>query len=297
MTPLQDITHISDSMKGQPQTQDAQEVTLLQSQIPSQSNSSLIELETIRTALSETQGRLKIMEADFSTFQHRHEAKHNLLHETRKDLERALEAAKKSDARIERQKDEISKLKEERAALQKDLNDARDTIKSGGGLEADLENAREEVRKLTKENSGFQRSLQQDRSQAEYMRQQYQNASTSAAQSAMEVRQLEEQVEELEKKANGEATKLKALRLKNDEQTHLTRIEELEAIVASRNEILTRKEEEIRELRKNRPSTRATSMQPRSPKCGPSSRSSSPAPNSITSAARGSALKFRTEIS
>lgn len=292
-TPFQDITHISDSMGGLTQDKD---MSISESQIPQQSVTYSAELENLRKALAESQARVQTMESNLATLQHRHETKHLILHETRQELEKALETGKRAETKLERQKGEILKLKDEKAALTKDLEEARNTIKSGGGLESDLEKAREEARSLTKDNSALQRTVQQERSQGEYTRQQYQNASSSAAQSAMEIRQLEDKVRDLETKASGEAARLKELKMKNDQQTHLARVEELEAALAAREEILTRKEEEVRELRKNRPSTRATSMQPRSPKCGPS-RSASPAPNSISSAVRGSALKFRTEIS
>lgn len=187
------------------------------------------------------------------------------------------------------------KLKEERTSLTKDLEDARNTIRSGGGLEADLENAREEVRQLTKQNASLERTVKREKSQAEYTRTQYQNASTSAAQSAMQLRQIQDQIEELKQKASGNASRLKELKTKNDEQNYIDRIEELESAFAMREDILNRKEEELRELKKNRPSTRATSIQPRSPKWT-ASRPASPVPGANNSTSRGgSALRFRAD--
>ncbi|KAK2814151.1 hypothetical protein FQN50_000555 [Emmonsiellopsis sp. PD_5] len=305
-TPFQDITHISDSMKGQTQTQ-----TQPQSQSPERpsqlSDRSIVQAQKaleeqvrqLQTALTSTQARLQQTESNFSRLQHRYETRHNEYHKMRTELDQALETSKKSADRLERQKAEIAKLKDEKSALAKDLEEARNTIKEGGGDAAALESALEEARKLNKENASLQRSVTQERSQSEYTRQQYQNASTAAATAAMELRQREEELEEMKSKASKDAEKLKLLRMKNDEQVHLARIAELETTLAGRDEMLNRKEEELRELKKNRPSTRATSLQPRSPKVGasrPASRPASPGPGVGATGGggnhKGSALRF-----
>ncbi|KAF3479518.1 uncharacterized protein GIQ15_06494 [Arthroderma uncinatum] len=293
ITPIQDITQISDSMKDQTQTE--QDSNLSAATVHRKPSATTAETESLRAALTSLRSKVKTLEASIGALQYRYEAKHNQLHETRHELDVERETMKKSQAKFERQKEEISKIKDRNVELVTELEAARDTIKSGGGLESDLEKSREEVRNLQKTMASLERTVQQERSQTEYTRQQYQNASTSAAQSAMEARQLEERVKDLTKKANGEAARLKELRIKEDEQKHLARIKELEVLLASREALLTKKEEEIREMKKNRPSTRATSMQPRSPKYG-TSRPSSPGPNHVGSAVRGSALKFRAEI-
>lgn len=292
MTPFQDITHISDSMKGQTQTQDEADSHLSEQSLVQAKNAMEFEVSQLQTALEKMKTNLQTTEKSFSQLQHRYETRLNNYHKLRQELDEALEASQKSSERLERQKNEISKLKDEKAALTKELDEARTTIKEGGGTDAELEKAREEVRRLIKENASLQRTVQQERSQTEYTRQQYQNASTAAAQTAMELRQLEEELGEMKAKAAGDLTKLKQLRLQNDEQTHLARIKELEMTLAQRDEMLNRKEEELRELKKNRPSTRATSLQPRSPKWG-ASRPASPGPNNVPGGnLRGSALRF-----
>lgn len=287
MTPLQDVTHISDSMKGQTQDTNAE--------LADKSNADLVqEVKKLRSALDESQECLKTTEASLAPLQHRYEKKHKQLHKTREDLDAALEGAKKSESRIEKQKDEITKLKDEKAALIKELEEARNVIKEGGGTPAEVEKGQEEARKLAAENEKLQRTVNQERSQSEYTREQYQNASSSAAQSALELRQREEEVENLKSKASDEARRLKKLRLKNDSKADLARIEELEATLASRDQLLEKKEEELSEMRKNRQTTRATSLQPRSPKWGPS-RPVSPGTTSNPAPRASSALRFRAE--
>ncbi|KAK2865312.1 hypothetical protein FQN49_003705, partial [Arthroderma sp. PD_2] len=294
ITPIQDTSHISDSMKGQTQTEQ-DDSNLSAAPVHRKPSATTAEIESLHTTLASAKAKVQALEASIGALQYRYEAKHNLLHETRHELDVEREAMKKAQTKFDRQKEEVSRLKDRNAELLAELEGARETIKSGGGLESDLEESREEVRKLEKTMASLERTVTQERSQTEYTRQQYQNASTSAAQSAMEVRQLEERVQDLGKKANGEAARLKELRMKENEKLHVSRIRELEALLATRERLLTKKEEEIREMKKNRPSTRATSMQPRSPKYG-TSRPSSPGPNNIGSAVRGSALKFRAEI-
>ena len=292
MTPLQTISHVSDSAKDQ--TQDEGQPPAKESSGTSKGEPSA-EVKKLRADLEDMKNRLQKTETHLSTLQHRFETKHNQYHKIRKDLEAATEGAKRSATRLERQRDEILKLKEDKLALAKQLEEARNMIKSGGGSQAELVTSQEEAQRLSAENQKLQRTLQYEKSQAEYTRQQYQNASSKAAQYGTEVGQLEEKIKELEQKASGEAARLKELKLKNDAKTHLTRIEELETTLAQRDRVLRKKEEEIHELRKNRPTTRATSMQPRSPKLNNnSSRPASPAPNNATPRA-SSALRFRSE--
>ncbi|KAK2748482.1 hypothetical protein FQN57_000615 [Myotisia sp. PD_48] len=291
MSPNEDVSHISDSHKGQTQSN----TTLTQDQTFSFPAPTSANFEVLRKQLAKAATHLEAMTSSCSSLQYRYEAQTNLLHQKRQELEVAQAAAKKAEARLERQKVEISRLKDENIKLTSDLAEARNTIKSGGGLESDLEQAREQIRKLELSKASLEKTLNLEQKQTEYTRQQYQKASTSAAQSGNQLRQYEEKVQDLEKKASGEAARLKELKMKSDEKTYLLRIKALQGALASREELLSRKEEEIRELRKNRPSTRAASIQPRSPKTVPS-RSTSPGSNSLNSTIRGSSLKFRTEM-
>jgi chromosome segregation ATPase len=295
LTPFQDITHISETVQGQTQDSNAG-ANVSATQVANMSGAELAaEIEKLRSALSDLKHRLHSTERDYAKLQHRYEAKHKLHYKTRQDLEAALEGSKKSAARLEKQKEEIMKLKEQKSELSRQLEEARKIIKEGGGPAADLELSQEISRKLTAENERLQRVVNSEKKQSEYTRQQYQNASSAAAQSVLELRQLEEENKELKRKASEEAARLKKLRVENDQRVHLERIAELEATLASRDQLLAKKEEEIVELRKNRHGTRSTSIQPRSPKFG-ASRPASPGPPNFNSLPRGSsALRFRAE--
>ncbi|KAL4964419.1 uncharacterized protein BDV14DRAFT_174987 [Aspergillus stella-maris] len=261
-------------------------------------------LEKLQKTLAGTQSRLQEREKVLATLQHRYETRTKDLHIVRKERDRLIEAKSTAEKRLEKSKEEVTKLKDERTTLRHDLEQTRETLKTGGagGDAAELEKAREEVRRLAKENESLQKKADLANKQTEYIREQYQTASNVAAQSGNELRSLREENEALKRKAAGEAAKLKELNTKSDESRHLSRIRELESLLSSREDLLHKKEDELREIRKNRPSTRSTSTQPRSPKitAGNPSRPTSPGLNNNNGnnyPGRGSALRFSSEMS
>lgn len=258
------------------------------------------ELDQVKQALSDTESRLQEGGKILGELQHRYESRTQEMHKIREERD-SLSATKLTlEQRVERQKDEITKLKDERTELKRDLAQARETIKNGGGSAAELEAANEEIRRLTRENAGLERKADYEKNQSEYTREQYQNASTAAAQSATEILELKSENETLKRKVEGEASRLRELNMTNDQERHLSRVKELELTLASRDDLLQKKEDELRELRKNRPSTRSTSVQPRSPKWSTNSRPPSPGLNNnhngSNSLGRGSFLRFSSEM-
>lgn len=265
-------------------------------------NTHASEKEQILSELSRVSSRAQTLEKALSTLQHRYESRSTELRQIRQDRDRLVEGKASLEQRVERQREDLSKLKEERTQLRRELEESREELKSGGGTLAELETAREEIRRLTKEQAGLERKADYERNQAEYTREQYQNASTAAAQAGNELRQLRTENEGLNRKVEANAAQLRELNLRKDAEIHLARIKELESTLAARDEFLHRKEEELRDIRKNRPSTRSTSTQPRSPKITASSRPTSPGVgyngngNGNGLAGRGSALRFSSEM-
>lgn len=257
------------------------------------------ERQDLQSSLAAVQSRLQEKEKALEMLQHRYESRTRELHKTRQERDRLSETKLASEQRVEKQKEELGKLKDERTQLRHDLEMAREELKTSGGNAAELESAREEIRRLTKENTSLQRKTEYESKQTEYTREQYQNASTVAAQAGNESRQLREENATLKRKVAGDVTRLKELNMKSDVERHTSRIAELESTLSNRDDLLRRKEEELREIRKNRPSTRSTSTQPRSPKwTAGNSRPTSPGINNgSTMAGRGSALRFSSEMS
>ncbi|PWY86435.1 hypothetical protein BO94DRAFT_517533 [Aspergillus sclerotioniger CBS 115572] len=274
------------------------ELQSLEENLVQMKNSHATENERLQKLLKAAQTRLQEREHVLNKLQHRYESRNREFHKLRREHERLTQAKATADQRVEKQKEELMKLKDERTQLRHDLEEARETLKAGGGTTAELESAKEEIRRLTKDNAALERKADYEARQAEYTREQYQTASTVAAQSGNELRQLRDENETLKRKVAGDATQLRELNQKNDEARHLSRVLELESTLTSREDLLRRKEEELREIRKNRPSTRSTSTQPRSPKwTAGNSRPTSPGINNGSSlAGRGSALRFSSEM-
>ncbi|KAJ5853466.1 hypothetical protein N7534_006009 [Penicillium rubens] len=254
----------------------------------------------LQAELARANSRFEEIEKALGILQHRYESRMNELHAIRQERDRLSENKPSPEQRIEKQKETISSLKEERAELKRELDEARLALKDGGGSPAELETAREEIRRLAKENSNLERKAEFEKNQSEYMREQYQTASTAAAQSGTESRHLAAENERLKRKAESNAVRLSELHMKDESVRHIARIEELELILATRDEFLRRKEDELREIRKNRPSTRSTSTQPRSPKWA-GSRPTSPGVGNNGNGnggigGRGSALRYSSEM-
>ncbi|KAB8274201.1 class II histone deacetylase complex subunits 2 and 3-domain-containing protein [Aspergillus minisclerotigenes] len=289
----QDNTQLTESTKFPSQTLDSG-LHALEKNLVQMRTTHAAELEKFQNALTDMQTRLQEREKLLESLQHRYETRTKDLHKIRRERDRLAEYKATSEQKIEKQREDISKLKDERTQLRQDLEQARAEIKTGGGAVAELETAREDIRRLTQENAGLERKAEYEAKQAEYTREQYQTASNMAAQTGNEVRQLREENELLKRKVAGNASRLREINKENDGARHLSRISELEASLASREDLLRRKEDELREIRKNRPSTRSTSTQPRSPRLTAGSRPTSPGINNHNG--RGSALRFSSEM-
>ncbi|KAL6237575.1 hypothetical protein BDW75DRAFT_203686 [Aspergillus navahoensis] len=293
------------SSKAASQSLDGQ-IHILEKNLIQMRTSNAADLLKLQKELAAAQTRLLERDGVLESLQHRYETRTKDLHNIRRQRDRLLETKEILEQRIKKQNEEITKLKDERAQLKQDLSQAREALKTGGGDMAELEKAREEIRRLKTENAALERKADVANKQAEYTREQYQTASNAAAHSGNELRTLRDENEVLKRKVAGEATRLRELNIQNDESRHLTRIRELESLLSVREDLLQKKEDELREIRKNRPSTRSTSTQPRSPKlnAGNYSRPTSPGinNNSINNngpnfPGRGSALRFSSEMS
>ncbi|KAE8380816.1 class II histone deacetylase complex subunits 2 and 3-domain-containing protein [Aspergillus bertholletiae] len=294
MDMTQDSTQLTESTKFPSQPLDSGLHTLEKNLVLMRATHAA-ELEKFQNTLTDMQSRLQEREKLLESLQHRYETRTKDLHKIRRERDRLADYKVTSEQKLEKQREDISKLKDERIQLKHDLEQAREEIKTGGGAIAELEAAREDIRRLTQEKSGLERKAEYEAKQAEYTREQYQTASNIAAQTGNEVRQLQEENELLKRKVAGNASRLREINIENDGARHLSRISELEAILATREDLLRRKEDELRDIRRNRPSTRSTSTQPRSPRLTAGSRPTSPGINSHNG--RGSGLRFSSEMS
>ncbi|KAJ5735807.1 Histone deacetylase complex subunit 2/3 [Penicillium malachiteum] len=299
-----ELAQLTQSTKGPSESLNL-ELESLEKSIVQMKNTHASEKEQLQNDLNQMHMRFQEMERELGTLQHRYETRTSDLYKTRVERDEAAASRKLLEQRVEKFRDDVTKLKEERTQLNIELGAARQELKDGGGTLADLETAREEIRRLTQEVSGLERKAEYERNQSDYTREQYQNASNAAAQAGNELRQLQSENVALKRKVEGNAAQLREVTNKSDSTIHLDRIAELELTLASRDEFLRKKEEELRDIRKNRPSTRSTSTQPRSPKWAASSRPTSPGVNNGNGngngnngmMGRGSGLRFSSEAS
>ncbi|KAJ5908567.1 hypothetical protein N7495_001249 [Penicillium taxi] len=241
------------------------------------------------------ESKLQDWQSVMNDLQYRYESRTESEHKLRRERDSLLETVASLKSLADRSKEDISKLRDERTLLNRELEGARLELKSVPGPLADLETAREEVRRLTKENSSLERKSDYERHQAEYTREQYQNASNVAAQAGNEARTLRKENEDLLRRISSNTVAVRELSNKAELDAYIARISELEITLAQRDDFLQKKEEELREIRKNRPSTRSTSTAPRSPKWAAGSRPTSPGLGGNGSGGlpgRGSTLRF-----
>lgn len=248
---------------------------------------------SMRETINGLQSRLQEISNDLSLLQDRNEEltaeRANLKHE-KDDL---ITAAATIEKKLASRATEIADLKEERKGLKAELEEARNALKGSVVPEiAELEKAKEEARAAVQERDSLQKKIASLKQDFEFTRQQYQQASTAAAESSNRNTELEAENVELRKKASGEATRAKEITVKNAHVIHEKRIQQLEAMLEERDELL-RKRDRGRGVQ-----TRSGSVQPRSPRPGNSragSRAGSPmapVPFGGLGAKVGSGLRF-----
>lgn len=256
------------------------------------------EVDRLQTTITETEARSRERIKGWEDLQHRYEARNKELHQIRKERDGLLADKTKAEQKATKQQEEITKLKDERTQLKHDLAAARNDLKAEGGLKEELEVLREQNRKLSDDYAKLERSVEYEKGQAEYARIQYQNASQKASELGVENESFRKEIEKIQRLLDAEAAKLSELKMKNDQSKHLAQVEELKQTLEARETLLRKKEDELRNIRNNRPATRATSTQPRSPKSwgNNGSRPTSPGINNGVGN-RGSGLRFSSEMS
>ncbi|CAG8227477.1 unnamed protein product [Penicillium salamii] len=261
----QEDSQLTESTKPPSQTLDRDLQSLEKNLIQMKATHST-EKDELQAELNQAKTRWHELEKTLGTLQHRYETRTNEFHKTRQERDHLTASKSTNEERVEKQRDIISKLKEERLELNSQLDESRKALKDGGGTTAEMEMLRDEIRRLKSENESLVHKADFEKRQSEYTREQYQTASTAAAQSGTENRLLVAENEALKRRVDGNMVRLHEINTQNASARHTARIEELEITLAARDEFLRKKEEELREIRKNRPSTRSTSTQPRSPK-------------------------------
>jgi chromosome segregation ATPase len=169
----------------------------------------------------------------------------------------------KKDRRIESLTAEISKLKEDRRTIDGVLKTAKESLTTSiiPGI-AEVGKLNEEISRLTSERDSLQRKLDSTTRDFEYTRQQYQHASSTAVETAKENAELHALIADLEKKASGEAVKVRSMSVQRALEQSANDNERLALELEEAKELLRKKE------RGKGVTTRAGSVAPRSPRLG-----------------------------
>ena len=153
----------------------------------------------LQAALSASEARVQELVADLSALQMRYEKRniqyHTLKHEKRELIARSInlnQAQQKAKLDLEASREKITSLETDLTISRASLQDS--TIPSQAALEAAESSARDAIAL----SNSAQKKLDSLQSSFEYTRQQYQVASTSAAESANRISELEAANAELE---------------------------------------------------------------------------------------------------
>ena len=218
----------------------------------------------LQSTLSRTQKQLEQYETALSDLQGRYEDRTRTLSTLRGEKAALEAAATTSERKREAHTNQIAGLKETCKTLEQELQVARATLLvSPSTAIAELEKANGEVRKHQADKVALEKKLKYAQSDLEVTRTAYQDASNAAVDSARQLTDLENENKTLQVKASTSAADL-ATRTQRDENAFIrNRIVGLEATLKDREEMLRRKEEEIRELRRSRGmGTRGSSVKP-----------------------------------
>ena len=296
LTPLQDIKRITDSMGDSTNQIDVlkEELRKLKQTLKQEREERVAETTKLKASLFASQNQIQNMTIEFRKLQHRYETRTKDVHTMRHSINKHGQEKAAEAIRRDKILSDIQGLKEERRALQEQLVAARATITGGGGTSADIETAQQQIRLLQKENASLLKSNENMKKDFDFTRQQYQNASTAAAESAAQNTELEEEVSKLRITASEEKRKLKEMNFTKDRNRYLDHIERSDATIRTLEKTVQRKEDELRTAKRGRGvQTRASSAQPGSPRLvgvGAGSRGSSPVPGGLT-VGRMSALR------
>lgn len=158
----------------------------------------------------------------------------------------------------------IEKLKEEKTAMQDELNAAR-TALTGSDIPqvADLAKKDEEIRTLRETIAKQEKKIADADNNVEFVKQQYQQASTAALTASSELEAKDEIIADLTRKADDNRVICAQAQAASEKEESDQRISELEALLQDREDELARKREELK-VRGTRREMRGGSV-PRSP--------------------------------
>lgn len=171
---------------------------------------------------------------------------------------------------------EITKAQHQKALDDAELTDIRAQLSASSIPEiATIANMQDEVRAIKTENERLQRKVDSVKKDADFARNQYQIASTSAGEAAREISALEQERNALQAKDHENAIRVHEIYNSSEVQQLLDRVNSLKAENEMLEADLEKKNEELKGLMNGRRGTRGVSV-PRSPRLGNANMSPGP---------------------
>lgn len=183
-----------------------------------------------------------------------------------------------------RQSAELAAMVEKKASLEAELKESRNALlNSSDPSVAEREGFHEKIRTLKETNAGLDKKTANLNHDLEYCREQYQTASNAAVKATTRISELEAELLIAQRKASGEAVKLATINQSTENSDLRDQVDLLGREVKSREDLLRRKEEELRDLKRGRTGvvTRGNSVG------GKSSRGASPGVGSSSGGGSG----------
>ena len=163
---------------------------------------------------------------------------------------------------------ELAKVREEKALVDAELVTARTALSTSSIPEAaELQKLKDELSTAKIETEKANKKIANAAHEMEYVRGNYQKASSAAAEMCNELNELKVLNATLTRKASDSAVEIHRIQASSEIKQHLQRISGLEGEKAECERELEKKTEELRTLLNGRRTTRGTSV-PRSPRMG-----------------------------
>jgi chromosome segregation ATPase len=235
-------------------------------------------LAATETMYSSIQHALKLSEEKYATEMAAEKAKHqsdkDMLHEYTESLEElqsrfevkskqylTLRAENEdlqatlatSVSQSKRHSAEIATLNEKYASLEAELKESRAALlNSAEPSVAERESFHAEIRALKESNATLEKKVANLNHDLEYCREQYQTASNAAVEATNRLSEISAELTMAQRKASGEAVKLATLNRNNENRDLRDEVQKLRLEVKIRDDLLRRKEEELRDLNHGR---------------------------------------------
>ena len=214
--------------------------------------------------LARVQQQLEEYNSALSGLQERFEDRSRMIADLRREKTSLESTATVLERKREALTNENTALKEKCKSLEGDLRAARDALlASPTSAIVNLEKAEAQIRQHQTDKTALERKLEYAKNENELVRNTYQEASKSAMEFASRISILEAENKILQTKASATAIDLAAISQRNENAVLQNQNAGLEAKLTHTEDMLRRKEEEIRELRRGRGmGTRGTSVKP-----------------------------------